>query len=101
MTPAERQKRYRDRKARGAQLLRVAVVPAAIDIIQALGWLNAKDRNDPEAVADAFSEALEAWAANAATRHDVTRHCSSRGRTKPGFKPSKPAGEDRESADEL
>lgn len=49
------ERRYRERKARGAIVVQWLVVsPAALDGLVKLGWLRAADRADREKVADAL-----------------------------------------------
>jgi hypothetical protein len=54
MTPAERQRRYRDRKKRGVCFVTVEVEPETIDALATKGHLCEWDENDPQAIAEAL-----------------------------------------------
>ena len=52
---AVNERRYRERRRRGAIVIQHLVLsPATIDGLVSLGWLRADDRGDRERVADAF-----------------------------------------------
>jgi hypothetical protein len=51
---AERQRRCRERRQRGAMPVQLVLGPAAIHDLVRLGWLRHSDRTDRQAVRDAF-----------------------------------------------
>ena len=58
---AERQRRHRERRRRGAMPVQLVLGPVAINLLIQLGWLRASDRADREAVRDALVE-FARWA---------------------------------------
>jgi hypothetical protein len=51
---AQRQRRSRERRRRGAMVVQVVIGPAAIRDLIRLGWLRDGERTDRQAVRDAF-----------------------------------------------
>jgi hypothetical protein len=51
---AERQRRSRERRRRGAMVVQVVIGPAAIRDLILLGWLRDAERTDRQAVRDAL-----------------------------------------------
>jgi hypothetical protein len=51
---AERQRRCRERRQRGAMVLQIVISPASISDLIRLGWLHHSELADREAVRDAF-----------------------------------------------
>lgn len=77
MTPgAIRQKRYRFRKSGGLKTIQFPIGRDAVDAIEALGWLDPEDRQDPRAISQAFSQMIGAWASKTVRALRVTQHPS-------------------------
>jgi len=51
---AQRQRRSRERRRRGAMVVQLVIGPAAIRDLIVLGWLRDGERTDRQAVRDAF-----------------------------------------------
>ncbi len=61
-TPAaERQRRYRQRRARGMRMLTVELRPECLERLVAEGWLNAEEARDAAKVCDAVADLLDCY----------------------------------------
>ena len=61
-TPAaERQRRYRDRRARGMRMLTVELRPECLERLVAEGWLNAEETRGAAKVGDAVADLLDCY----------------------------------------
>ncbi len=61
-TPAaERQRRYRGRRARGMRMLTVELRPECLERLVAEGWLNAEEARDAAKIGDAIADLLDCY----------------------------------------
>ena len=60
--PAERMRRYRERRRVGAVSVRLEVMPDTVQQLVADGWLPKERAAESKAVSDALCELLEQWA---------------------------------------
>ena len=61
-TPAaERQRRYRERRARGMRVLAVELGPEVLERLVAEGWLNAEEAQDTAKICDAVTDYFDCY----------------------------------------